>query len=130
MARSSGSSPAPANHLHHREELVLNNERVLIVGAGPVGLVTALCLGAEGIPVTVIEAHRDLPKDLRASTFHPPTLAMLDRFDVSREIIGRGLVCRTWQFRDRSEGCVAEFDLGLLEGETAHPYRLQCEQWK
>lgn len=105
-------------------------ERVIIVGAGPVGLVAALCLAQAGIPVTVFEAHGEVPKDLRASTFHPPTLDMLDRFGISAELVARGLVCPTWQFRDRTEGVVAEFDLGILAGETNHPYRLQCEQWK
>ncbi|PHR17556.1 MAG: FAD-binding protein [Hoeflea sp.] len=105
-------------------------DRVLIVGAGPVGLVSACCLSQAGIPVTIVETSRDLPRDLRASTFHPPTLDMLDRFDVSSKLIERGLVCPTWQFRDRNEGVVATFDLGLLAGETDHPYRLQCEQWK
>lgn len=105
-------------------------DRVVIVGAGPVGLVAATCLAEAGIPVTVIEASDDLPKDLRASTFHPPTLDMLDRFGVSERLVERGLVCPKWQFRDRKEGLIAEFDLGILKDETNHPYRLQCEQWK
>jgi 3-(3-hydroxy-phenyl)propionate hydroxylase len=105
-------------------------DRVLIVGAGPVGLVSACCLSQAGIPVTIVETSRELPRDLRASTFHPPTLDMLDRFDVSKKLVERGLVCPQWQFRDRSEGVIATFDLGLLAGETNHPYRLQCEQWK
>jgi 3-(3-hydroxy-phenyl)propionate hydroxylase len=108
----------------------VNMDRVLIVGAGPVGLVSACCLSQAGIPVTIVETSPDLPKDLRASTFHPPTLDMLDRFDISRKLVERGLVCPTWQFRDRKEGVVATFDLGILAGETNHPYRLQCEQWK
>jgi 3-(3-hydroxy-phenyl)propionate hydroxylase len=108
----------------------VNMDRVLIVGAGPVGLVAACCLSQAGIPVTIVETSPDLPKDLRASTFHPPTLDMLDRFDISRKLVERGLVCPTWQFRDRKEGVVATFDLGILAGETNHPYRLQCEQWK
>ena len=106
------------------------DDRVLIVGAGPVGLVAANALADAGVPVTLVEASRELPKDLRASTFHPPTLDMLDRFGVTETLIFRGLVCPTWQFRDRATGVVATFDLGLLAGETAHPYRLQCEQWK
>lgn len=105
-------------------------DRVLIVGAGPVGLVCANVLADAGVPVTVIEASRDLPKDLRASTFHPPTLDMLDRLGVTGTLIERGLICPNWQFRDRASGVVAMFDLGLLSDETAHPYRLQCEQWK
>ena len=106
------------------------NERVVIIGAGPVGLVAACLLTDEGIPVTIIESCPDLPRDLRASTFHPPTLDMLERFDVVGRMIDQGLICPTWQFRDRADGVVATFDLSLLAGETKHPYRLQCEQWR
>ena len=53
---------------------------------------------------------------------------MLDRFGITDRLIERGLVCPQWQFRDRKEGIVATFDLGLLAADTAHPYRLQCEQ--
>lgn len=105
-------------------------DRVIVVGAGPVGLIATLSLLSEGIPVTLLEATADLAEDLRASTFHPPTLDMLDRFGVSEKLVEQGLICPHWQFRDRKQGIVATFDLGLLEGETAHPYRLQCEQWK
>lgn len=110
--------------------MVADKERVLIAGAGPVGLVAACALAEAGIPVTIVEQSRELPKDLRASTFHPPTLDMLERFGVSARLVEQGLVCPQWQFRDRSEGVVATFDLGLLSGDTNHPYRLQCEQWK
>jgi len=106
------------------------NDRVLIVGAGPVGLVAACSLAKADIPVTIIEASRELPRDLRASTFHPPTLDMLDAFGVTGRLVERGLVCPQWQFRDRAEGAIATFDLGILSDETNHPYRLQCEQWK
>ena len=105
-------------------------KQVVIIGAGPVGLVSACLLVDEGIPVTIIESSPDLPRDLRASTFHPPTLDMLERFGVVQPMIAQGLICPTWQFRDRADGVVAEFDLSLLEGETSHPYRLQCEQWR
>jgi 3-(3-hydroxy-phenyl)propionate hydroxylase len=104
--------------------------RVIVVGAGPVGLVAASALSDAGIPVTVLEQSPDLPEDLRASTFHPPTLDMLGRFGVVDRMVADGLICPHWQFRDRKAGVVATFDLGLLKGETDHPYRLQCEQWR
>ena len=106
------------------------DQRVLIAGAGPVGLVAAISLVDHGIPVTVLEASADLAVDLRASTFHPPTLDFLHRLGLADGLIERGIKCPYWQFRDRKEGEIATFDLGLLAGETGHPYRLQCEQWK
>ncbi|MBO6755998.1 MAG: FAD-dependent monooxygenase [Roseibium sp.] len=105
-------------------------DRIVIVGGGPVGLVLASFLSARGIASVVIERSKEVPKDLRASTFHPPTLDMLDEIKVTDTLIAQGLICPTWQFRDRHEGEVATFDLGLLKDETGHPYRLQCEQWK
>ena len=105
-------------------------DRVLVAGAGPVGLVAAVALREEGIPVTVLEASADLAVDLRASTFHPPTLDFLARLGLADGLIERGIKCPYWQFRDRKEGEVATFDLGLLSEDTDHPYRLQAEQWK
>ena len=107
-----------------------NTDKVLIVGGGPVGLVLASFLSLHGIPSSVFERSEGIPKDLRASTFHPPTLDMLEQIGVTKTLVNQGLICPTWQFRDRQEGEVATFDLSLLKNETNHPYRLQCEQWK
>jgi 3-(3-hydroxy-phenyl)propionate hydroxylase len=106
------------------------SQDVIIIGAGPVGLTTANLLVDAGIPVCLLETCPELPRDLRASTFHPPTLDMLERFGVVDSMIQQGLVCPTWQFRDRREGVVATFELSRLLPDTRHPYRLQCEQWR
>ena len=103
---------------------------VLIAGGGPVGLCLALLLVERGIDVTVVEAEAEPGQDLRASTFHPPTLDMLDRVGIAAELVAAGLPCPTWQVRLHPSGARAVFDLGVLAGETAYPYRLQCEQWK
>lgn len=105
-------------------------ERVVIVGAGPVGLTLALLLGRAGIPTVVLEAEADIAEELRASTFHPPTLDMLDRLGLAAPLIAQGLVTPTWQVRLHETGERAEFDLGVLAGDTAHPFRLQAEQHK
>ena len=102
---------------------------VLIAGAGPVGLVCANVLADAGIPVRLFEAEPTLPETLRASTFHPPTLDMLDRFDASRPMIAMGLVAPTLQYRDR-HGWKVDFDFRDIADLTNHPYRLQCEQFK
>jgi len=107
-----------------------DTDRVLIAGAGPVGCCAALYLAQRGIPVTLLEACAELPLDLRASTFHPPTLDMLDDLGVVDRLIAQGIICPRWQYRDAREGVVATWDLGVLEKDTRHPYRLQCEQYK
>ena len=107
-----------------------DNDRVLIAGAGPVGCSAALYLAQRGIPVTLIEAGAVLPEDLRASTFHPPTLDMLDDLGVIDQLLEDGIVCPEWQYRDTREGVVANWDLGVLKNDTRHPYRIQCEQYK
>jgi 3-(3-hydroxy-phenyl)propionate hydroxylase len=103
---------------------------VLIAGAGPAGLVSALVLAKAGIAVTVFERNGDIAQDLRASTFHPPTLDLLEGFGFNEALIGQGLIARYTQQRDRTQGLIAEFDMALLKDETRHPFRLQCEQWK
>jgi 3-(3-hydroxy-phenyl)propionate hydroxylase len=106
-------------------------DRVIVVGGGPVGLITALGLVKNGIPVTVLEAEPVFPRDLRAGSYHPPTLDMMEPLGITQRMIEiGGIPVRTWQMRDRREGVVAEFDLGLLKDDTAHPYRLHCEQYK
>ncbi len=105
-------------------------DRAIVAGAGPVGLTAALGLARRNIPVVLLTAEKAPFKELRGSTFHPPTLDLLDEFGIVPRMIETGLVAPTWQFRDRETGPVATFDLSLLAGDTNHPYRVQCEQWK
>ncbi len=108
-----------------------NSKQVVIAGAGPVGCVVALILSRAGISVQMLEAEAELAPDLRASTFHPPTLDMLDGdLGVTPQLIELGLITPKFQYRDRDEGLIVEFDLDLIKDQTGHPYRLQCEQFK
>ena len=56
--------------------------QVIIAGAGPVGLVAALALVQREVSVLVLEAEPGLTRDLRAGSFHPPTVEMLDTLGV------------------------------------------------
>ena len=103
-------------------------ERVLIAGAGPVGMVAAANLVRRGVPVTVLEANAALSEESRASTFHPPTLDMLDGLGVARPLIAQGLIAPQFQYRTRRDGLIAQFDFAGIADATAHPFRLQCEQ--
>jgi 3-(3-hydroxy-phenyl)propionate hydroxylase len=103
-------------------------ERVLIAGAGPVGMVAAASLVGRGVPVTVLEANAGLSDESRASTFHPPTLDMLDALGAAKPLIAQGLIAPQFQYRTKHNGLIAQFDFSAIADATAHPFRLQCEQ--
>ena len=103
---------------------------VVICGAGPSGMTAALFLARAGISVCVLERGDGPFADPRAATFHPPTLEMFEADGVTTRLHELGILAPRWQFRDRAEGLVAEYDLSILAGETRYPYRLQCEQHK
>ncbi len=106
----------------------LAREPILIVGAGPVGLTLAWRLSQFGLDVQVFEAENRITDQLRASTFHPPTLDYFDESGITAELVEAGRITPTWQIRMQTSGERAEFDLSVLNEDTAHPYRLQCRQ--
>ncbi len=101
---------------------------VLIVGAGPVGLVLAWRLTKAGIAVRVLEREPILEPMLRSSTWHPPTLDMLVEDGLTKVLHRAGRITPTWQIRLHETGERAEFDLSLIADATRHPWRLQCDQ--
>jgi len=110
-------------------------KRVIVVGAGPVGAVTALALVRKGIPVLLIEAEPEPVEDQRAATIHAPTLEMLADLGLKQQAFADdasgGFQAPLFQFRDRATGeLIATFDIRLLEGEVPYPFVLQWEQYK
>jgi 3-(3-hydroxy-phenyl)propionate hydroxylase len=101
---------------------------VVVVGAGPVGMTATAALARQGVPVVLVEADPEPRPDWRASTFHAATLELLEELDITGTMHDEGLVVPKYQFRDRAEGLIAEFDLTLLQDETRYPYRLQLNQ--
>jgi 3-(3-hydroxy-phenyl)propionate hydroxylase len=104
---------------------------VLVVGGGPVGVITALALARQGIAVQVFEAEARVNDSPRAATTHAATLEMLEGLGLLDEVIRRGLVEPKFRFWDRaSRDMIAEFDFGMLRNDTRFPYVVQCEQHK
>lgn len=92
------------------------------------GLVAGLRLARAGIETLVIDKAESVNEDFRASTFHPPTLEMLDELGLTQGLIDHGLVSPTWQIRQHESHDKAMYDLSVLAGDTRYPFRLQCEQ--
>src|SRR5262249_43977226 len=109
---------------------MLGEDRVLIAGAGRVGLAAAANLVRNGVPVAVFEAGPDLSEESRASTFHPPTLDMLDELEAAKPLIAQGLTAPQFQYRSKRHGVLAQFDFAAIGNATRHPFRVQCEQSK
>ncbi|MFI0350746.1 FAD-dependent oxidoreductase [Actinomadura sp. 9N407] len=101
---------------------------VIVAGAGPVGMTAAARLAAHGVPVVLVEAEPVPRTDWRASTFHAATMELLEGIGVTERMHAEGLVVPLYQFRDRRDGLIAQFDFGLLAAETRYPYRLQLNQ--
>ena len=111
-----------------------SSQRVIVIGAGPVGLCLSLALAQEGVPVCLIEAlgeHNFLEQVPRAGTNHPATLELFARIGLYDKLEPRGIIAPLFHYWDRHEGkLVAEFDHAYLKDDTSFPYVLQCERIK
>ena len=70
----------------------MSKATVAIVGAGPSGLTLAWWLVEHGVNVTVLEREGSIPRDMRASTFHPATLDLLMDSGLADALVKRGTV--------------------------------------
>jgi 2-polyprenyl-6-methoxyphenol hydroxylase-like FAD-dependent oxidoreductase len=64
---------------------------VLIVGAGPVGLFTALALAQTGADVTVIEAEESISDSPRAMVYFPSSMVALKELGILEEVEKQGV---------------------------------------
>ena len=111
------------------------DDRVIVVGAGPVGAVMTLALVRKGIPAILLEQLPDAAEDQRAATIHPPTVEILVELGLEKEAFSEepsgGMSAPLFHFRDRATGeLYAVFDINLLAGEVSYPFVLQWEQYK
>jgi len=102
---------------------------VVVVGAGPVGLVTALKIARAGIPVLVLDSEPDIIRWPRAVVYHAPTVEMLDRLGLLDELKIAGILKQDYQFRTVDGKILAAPSMSVLTPEdTPYPYNLHMPQ--
>ena len=110
------------------------SNRVIVIGAGPVGLCLSLALAQAGVEVCLIEMLGEdnfLEQVSRAGTNHPATLELLERIGLYDKLEPRGIIAPLFHYWDRREHqLIAEFDHAHLKQDTRFPYVLQCERIK
>ena len=76
---------------------------LLVVGAGPVGLLTATALADRGLEVALIDEDWRSAVHSYAALLHPRTLALLERFGLGGELTGLGQRIDTVAFYEDEE---------------------------
>ena len=102
--------------------------RVIVVGAGPAGLVAAAALIQRNIPVLLCEKHGQLNRVSKASTFHPASLEVLARLGLVDILLAKGVRVEHIHYHSVNEGLVAEFSMSVLRHLTKFPFRVHLEQ--
>jgi 2-polyprenyl-6-methoxyphenol hydroxylase-like FAD-dependent oxidoreductase len=91
-----------------------------VVGGGPAGAMLALLLARGGVPVTLLEMHKDFDRDFRGDTVHPSILEVLDQIGLADKLLKiphSKVTGPTLQF---ANGPFRPFNLGRLK--TRFPY--------
>ena len=57
-----------------------------VVGGGPGGMMLALLLARQGVPVTLLEQHKDFDRDFRGDTIHPSIMEILDQIGLAEPL--------------------------------------------
>jgi 2-polyprenyl-6-methoxyphenol hydroxylase-like FAD-dependent oxidoreductase len=98
---------------------------VLVVGAGPVGLVAAAELARHGVPVRIIDKRSAPTDESRAIAVHARSLDMLARMSVIEALIATGVKARGMELYS---GGKELFRVPLDEVDTAYPFSLNTPQ--
>jgi 3-(3-hydroxy-phenyl)propionate hydroxylase/6-hydroxy-3-succinoylpyridine 3-monooxygenase len=101
---------------------------VLIAGAGPVGLITALGLARAGVEVTVLEAEPRIVESPRAAVYHWTVLEPFERLGILADLEARGLSKQDYAFRVFETGETIPYSIGAIADETPYAYNVHLGQ--
>ena len=106
-----------------------SHDRVIVAGAGPVGLTVALKLARAGVPVTVVDASPEIIQSPRAIVYHSPTIEALAELGLFEDLRAVGVLKQDYQWRTIDGAILAAIDMSILEpGDTPFPYNLHLGQ--
>ena len=100
---------------------------VVVVGAGPVGLATAIDLAQQGLPVVLLDDDNKLSAGSRAICFSKRTLEVFDRLQCGQRMAQKGVSWNVGRVFHRDEE-VYSFDL-LPEAGHQHPAFVNLQQY-
>lgn len=100
----------------------MNNIDVLIVGAGPTGLVMALWLTRQGVSVRIIDKSQGPGETSRAMAIQARTLELYRQLDIAEEVVAAGYKMPAMNMWARGES-KARIPL-MNAGKTISPIRL------
>jgi 2-polyprenyl-6-methoxyphenol hydroxylase-like FAD-dependent oxidoreductase len=103
----------------------IDHTDVLVCGAGPVGMLTALFLAKNGVKTQIIDQEARTTGHSYSCALHPRTLEILDDLGLAEELAARGRRIHTVAFYEGKERR-AEVKLSALPGK--YPYALVIEQ--
>lgn len=104
-----------------------NGKRVIVVGAGPAGLFTALGLAKLGAQVTVIDAAPGVNDSPRANVYMHSTIKALDNAGLLADAMEVAALGHALQLRFPLTGSIGTLDFSLVEGLT-YTYTLHFGQ--
>lgn len=101
---------------------------VVVVGAGPVGLLTALGLAKQGMRVVVLEKDGALNDSPRAQTYMDPTLQMLKRLGLLDEALRVGVRCPVVNWVWPADDHIIRLDVKKAEPTRVYPFNVHFGQ--
>ncbi len=107
----------------------LENNPIIISGAGPVGLTLACFLTHQGIPIRIIEQRSGPVSESRALGVHARTLELLRPLKLDQVFIENGRVTKTMNFHNAKDP-LFNLSFGVLNEDTMYPYYLILPQAK
>lgn len=106
----------------------MKDNNVIIVGAGSVGLATAVGLAQAGVSVRVIEPAVSAPTGARDNVYHWSVLDGFERLGVLEACEAEGLRSEGWTYVIRRSGERIHVGLSSIVDAVAHPYNLHIAQ--